>query len=483
MSAIGREIGQGLAWTGAAKGFAQIVGLGVTLALARLLTPEEFGLVGMVVVATGFLRIFGEMGFATALVQRSELEERHRSTVFWLNVVSGLLLGGLLFLAAPFIARFYQEERLGWLVRVLALDFLLAPVSMVQHAVLSRQMNFRALALVDAAAVLVSNGVALGLALAGFGVWALVAQGLASTAAAAVTLWLVSDWRPRLLFDKNALAELWSFSANLIGVNVVGYWANELDDLLIGRVLGARPLGLYARAHATMMMPVTQVGGALSRVLFPAFSKIKEDPAEVRRLYLRTVAVIGFVTFPVMLGMAALAEPFIRVLYGTQWTDASTVLAIYCVVGASQAVGTTTTWIYTSTGRTDLLLRWNLAGGALLIAAIAVGIRLGSIESVAVAYAVMSVGVLSYPRYAIPGRLIGVRPGEVLAAVRGTLASAAAAAAVAWGLGPLLAPRLSAGLDLAVRAGLCAVGYLVLARLFRVRGYSEALAAVRSRLE
>ena len=478
---LAREAGEGLAWTGAAKTFAQLVGVGVTLALVRLLTPADFGLLGMVVVLTGFLSVFGEMGFATALVQREVLTESHRSSVFWLNVASGLLLGGLLAASAPLVAAFYRDERLVWLVRIIAIDFALAPLAMVQHALLTRELKFRSLALAESVGVLVSNAIALGMALAGYGVWSLVGKLIASTLATALPLWLLSPWRPGMFFDRAAIRELWSFSGNLMGVNVINYWARQIDDLLIGRVLGARPLGLYSRAYATMMMPVNEVGGVISRVMFPTFSKIKDDPARARAMYLRIIAVIGFITFPVMLGLAALAEPFIVVLYGDQWVGATRVLQITSAVGASQAIAATTGFIYTSQGRTDVMLRWSLFAGAVIIAGIGVGIYYGSIESVAAGYAVATVVVLSYPRYAIAGRLIGMTPADVFRATRGALACAVVAAAGAWALG--VAVRLPPGTDLALRSLVVLGVYLVLARAFRVRGWVEALATVKTRLE
>jgi O-antigen/teichoic acid export membrane protein len=479
---LGRAAGEGLAWTTAARGFSQLVGVAVTLTLARLLTPEDFGLVAMIAVLTGFLGVVGDMGLAEALVQRPELDERHRSSVFWLNVLLGLALAGALAASAPYVARFYGDQRLVWLVRVLAIDFAIAPLQMVQHAILLRELRFRELALAESIAVVVSGLIALAMALAGYGVWALIAKLLAATVSVIGAFWLLSSWRPRLVLDRAAIRDLWGFSSHLLGFSTIAYWARQVDDLLIGRVLGPAWLGLYGRAYATMNMPVTEIGSVLTRVMFPTFSKLQHDRSETKTLYLRVVAVLGFVTFPVMLGMGVLADRFILVLYGEQWLEATSVLQIYCVVGCSIAIGSTTNWLYKAQGRTDLMFRWGLCAAALTIASIVLGIWLGSIESVALCYGVMHVVILAYPRYAIPGRLIGMSPAEVLRATRGALAAALGMAGLVWALGLVLGPRLSAGLDLLVRTLLGAVSYLVLARVFRVRGYAQALSAVRGRL-
>lgn len=473
----------GVAWTGAGKSLVQLIGVVVTLALLRLLGPSDFGLVAMVAVATGFLGLFGEMGFSAALIQREELEERHSSSVFWLNLLIGVALAALLASSAPLIADFYHEPRLVGLVRVLALDFVLSPFGMVHHAMLSRRMQFRELARAEVVAALAGSSVALGMALAGYGFWALVGRVLATTAVEAAVLWLVSSWRPKLLFSGGALRSLFGYSANLFGYSTLNYWSSQIDDLLIGRFFGAAPLGLYGRAYSTMMMPVTEVGAVLARVMFPAFSRLQHDRAQTKEIYLRLLAVIGFLTFPVMFGLAVSSRPFILVLFGEQWVGAATVLSIYCVVGASHAIGSTVAWIYKSSGRTDVMLRWGLFAAFVTIGAIVLGVRFGSIESVAACYAVASVVVLGYPRFAVAGKLIDLRVVEVFAAIRGALGSALVMAGAVFGLGLLLEPRVSVAVDFALRVAVGVVVYLASAKLFSVRGLMEIRGAIRRMLD
>lgn len=476
---LARQAGEGVAWIGAGKGVVQLVGVAVTLVLARLLTPEDFGLVGMVVVVTGFLDVLGDMGFAAALVQRAEVEERHRSSVFWLNVGVGLAFAAALFATAPLVARFYGEPRLLFIVRLLALEFVLSPLMMVQHATLARDMQFRTLAAAETVGALLASGVAVGMALGGLGVYALVGRTLAALTGEVALLWLLSSWRPRFELSRRALSDLWSYSANLFGFSTLSYWSSQIDDLLIGRYFGAGPLGLYGRAYSTMMMPVTEVGSVLARVMFPTFSKLQHDAAETKQIYLQLLSVIGFVTFPVMFGLAVLSRPFIQVLFGPQWLGASTVLGIYCLVGASHAIGSTVTWIYKAQGRTDWMFRWGLGASAVTISAIVLGVFLGSIESVAACYAVATVLLLGYPRFSIPGKLIGMTPGEVFRVVRGALGCAVVMAAGVWGLGRVSESRVPAAVDLGSRTLVGVLVYLFLARTFSVRGLTELRGAIR----
>jgi O-antigen/teichoic acid export membrane protein len=463
----------GIAWTSVGRAIGQVASFGVTLLLARLLEPADFGLLGMALVLSGFLSLLGELGLGAALVQRGELDERHRSTAFWLSVGSGLVLALLLFAAAPAIAAFYREPRLVPVIRVLSLDFVIAPLRSVQSALLARNMAFKSLAVVEIASVLASSALAVVLALRGYGVWALVGRALAASVLQTLVLWTLSRWRPSLGVDRQALRELWRFSSHLLGFGVLNYWARKADDLLIGRVLGSAPLGLYSRAYGTMMLPLTEVAGVFGKVMFPVLSRIQADKARTKAIYLRSLAAISLVTFPLMLVLLVAAEPIVLVLYGEKWRGMVPTLQIYCVVGAFQSIGTTVGWIYQSQGRTDLMLRWAVVACSLIVIAIGIGVHLGSIEAVASAYAIVNLVVLSYPLFAVPGRLIGLVPSEVARAVQGSFGCAVVGAGLAWLVaryaGPFL--PLSALAAAELLAGLA--GALGAARLFDVQALRE----------
>ncbi len=478
---LSAEAGRGVAWMTAGKTVAQFVGVGVSLVLARLLTPEDFGLLGMVVVLVGFLAVLSDLGLTAALIQREDLQERHRSSVFWLMCSVGFVLAGLLALSAPYVAAFYKEQRLTTLVRVLAIDFALWPFIAAQHAVLSRRMAFKAIAMAETVSVVVGGGVALTLALLKYGVWALVAKALASSAALLLTFWIASDWRPRFAFDRGAISDLFRFSSNLLGHNIVGYWSHQTDDLLIGRRLGATPLGLYTRAYSTVMLPVREVGTVLGRVMFPTLSKMQSEPKEMKRLYLRVVGATALLTFPAMAVLFVVAEPLTLVVFGDQWLGIVAVLRIYAVVGAFQAIASTVNWIYKACGRTDLMFRWGIVSSIVIVAAVLVGTQFGSIEAIALSYGIALVVLLSYPHFAIPGRLIGLSPMEVFKTVVGIAAAALLTGGFSYGLGFLTA-SFARGLDLAIRMTAAGVVYLTCLKLLRVPVYVELREAARQRL-
>lgn len=467
---LARAAASGVAWTTLAKVVSQATGIGVTLLLARLLTPRDFGLVGMVSVFSGFVALLGELGFGAALVQRSELEERHLSTVFWFNSAAGLVLGAAMAAAAPLLAEFYGEPKLIGLTRAVALSFVIMPLGAVHQAVLSRKLGFKSLAWVDTAVALLSAVVAVIAALRGMGPWALVLRSLTVAGAGVVGLWLVAGWRPRVLFDARALKELLGFSANLFAFNAVNYWARNGDQLLIGKFLGAASVGIYARAYSTMTMPISEVTSVLTKVMFPTLSRLQHRHDELRALYLRSLQNIALLTFPLMSVLLAVASPFVLSVFGPNWAEVVPVLQVLCPVAMLQSIGTTVGWIYQATGRTDVMFRYGAIVSPLILGSIGVGVALGSPLTVAIAYAVMNLVILPYPQFAVAGRLIGLKPLQVLSAVKASLAHSVAASVPAWAVGAYLpAPHLvrfvagaltGLGLYAAIVHGLRAPAYL-----------------------
>ena len=470
----------GLLWSAGANVGQQFLTFTVTAVLARLLVPADFGLVATVAVFTNFASLFIDFGLGAALVQRTTLTERHRSSAFWMNVAAGLALTVLVAALAPALARFFDEPRLVDLTLVLSLNFVVASLGIVQSALLQRSMNFRRGGLIEITAILIGGSVAIAMAVAGYGVWSLVAQVIASSAGRTTLLWATSDWRPHRLVDPDAMRELWRFSGNLAGFTAVNYWARSADNFLIGKFVGAAGLGIYSRAYNLMLLPITQISTVTARVMFPALSRIQQDTPRVKRAYLRAIGIIGLLGFPLTAGLFVVARPFILTLYGSKWTDSITVLQILCVAGLMQPVVVTVGWIYQSQGRTDWLMRWGLATSALIVSAFAIGIHWG-VEGVAVAYAIIIYALL-YPAFAIPGKLIGMRVQEVFLALRAPLFSALTMAAIVWTAGKTFPAGWPPSAVLFAQFGIGVLSYAVLIHAFALEPYRELKDLVRERI-
>ena len=361
----------------------------ILVILARLLSPEDFGLLGMILVFTGIAKLFSELGFGAALIQKTELEEGHLSSVFWLNIAVGLILTILVYMSAPWVASFYNEPRLILLVRAISISFVIAGFGVVQKAMMTRKMQFKLLAIIQLLSVFITGIITVLMAFSGYGVWSLVVQLISVSFLGVVFLWLLGEWRPKFIFKAAALKDMISFSANLLGAQLLNYGVRNFDYLLIGRYVGSSGLGVYTLAYKFMLLPINQVSRIIGRVMFPALSQIQDDNQRIKRIYLRANRVIGLLTIPLMFGMIVVARPLVLTIVGPNWEAVIPVLQILCLVGIKQPVGSTTGWLYQAKGRTDLMLRWNFISMAITIAAFIIGIRWGII-GVATAYAIRS---------------------------------------------------------------------------------------------
>jgi PST family polysaccharide transporter len=445
--------------------------------LARLLSPEDYGMLGMVMVLVYFARVFTDSGFNIALVQAQDLEEVHYSSVFWLNLAAGLVLTlGFLF-AAPAIAAFYGRPELEPLTRVLSFTFLVWAIGLIQTTLLVKELAFARLTLIELAAHALGGITAVVMALAGCGVWSIVIQALLVPLLTSALLWMHSSWRPAAVFHWPAIRQLSGFSLNLLGNNVLNYWARNIDYLLIGKFLGAVPLGFYNRAYSVMMLPITNLSQAISRALFPSLSRIQSDPARVKAVFLRVARVVAFLAYPAILGLIAIAPHFIELVIGEKWMPMVPVLRILCIVSLIQCTSSLIGNLYMSQGRTDLQFRVTFWLRLNLIAGIAIGLNWG-IEGVATGY-LIAVLVNQIPNFHYGGALVGLRYREYVATNAATLACAAFMALSVFGLSMILDQRVPLWLAVVAEILSGIVIYAMLVWLLGVRAARETFEAVR----
>lgn len=427
----------GLGWTLGTQVLNQGSRFVISVVLARLLVPADFGLLGMVLVFTGFATMFSDCGFGQSLIQRLEIEERHRSSVFWLSVMIGFVLAAITAGSSPLVARLYGDPRLVPVMELIAISFPLASMSVVQRALLSREMRFRTLGLLEVVNTLIIGVAAIALALSGFGVWSLVWQQILYYVVMAVGMWWALGWRPRLILDLRAVKELFGYSANLTGFSVINYWSRNADNMLVGKYLGSAPLGIYSRAYNLMLLPLSQVTWVVAKVMFPALSKLQNDKQRVKNIYLRTVSIIGLITFPLMLGLLAVTDHFVLALYGAPWAELIPVLRIFCILGMTQAVTSTVGLIFQSQGRTDWMFWWGAFSGLLSIVGIIVGVSMRSLTAIAGCLLLVAF-LLLIPNFGLAGKLISMTVREVMQSLASVALCAAVMAGAVWLLGSLL---------------------------------------------
>lgn len=411
----GQAIGSAVGWVSISQVGRQVLLLVVTAILARLLVPGDFGLMSLTLVVVGLLALVRDLGTSVTIVQVPQLTARLISTLFWANVVLGVGAVVGVALLAPSIAAVFGEPRLADIVTVSAFAFSISSLSVVQQALLERAMRFRRVATVEILAVATGGVVAIAAALAGLGVWSLVAQAIATAAASAVLYTLEGGWRPTREFSMADLRGVARFGLSVTGFNVFNYVARNADYVLIGATLGAAPLGQYTLAYRVMLYPLQAVSSVISRATFPVYARLQSDDARFRELYLRAVSLIALIAFPMVFGVMATSDRLVAVVFGPNWTDAGKVLAILAPIGLVQVIATTVGPVYQAKGRSGLMLMWGVGGGVVTVIAFAIGLRWG-IVGVAAAYLVVTI-ILAYPGLALPYGLIGLRVRSMLATV------------------------------------------------------------------
>ncbi len=453
----GRSV-RGGAVTMVAQGARFFLQMGSTIVLARLLTPQDFGLVAMVTAVTGFVMMFKDMGLSMATVQRNEINHDQISTLFWINV--GLSLAVMLVIAvlAPAIAWFYGEPRLVWVTLALASAFIFGGFTIQHQALLRRQMRFGTLALIGIIAMVVSIVAAIIAAWYGAGYWALVIMQLAGAIAGAIGVWAACGWRPGWPVRSSGVRTMLAFGGNLTGFNFMNYFARNLDNVLIGRFWGAGQLGLYSKAYGLLLLPLQQVTRPMAAVAIPALSRLQNDPQQYRRYYLKAISLIAFVTMPGVMFMIFMSDEIIGLVLGKQWMASSKIFAVLGVAALIQPIMGTTGWLFVSTGRTDRMLRLGVVSAVCVLTAFAIGLPFGAV-GVAAAYAICNV-IFFVPFYWYSCITTPVNTVDMFHAVwRSALAGLAAAVAIV--AFKVLLPGWGADITrLAIGFAICTVVYV-----------------------
>ena len=331
--AFKRSTLQGLYWTAIEASLRTAFQFGITVALARLLSPEEFGIVAIVYLFAQIGWVFVEGGFSSALVQQRDVDDREMSAIFHFQWMFALVMALVLNLASPWIAEFYGIPVLDPLIRVLALTIILNALGGVHRSLLERALAFRELMIAGLISTVVAGVLAVYLAFNGAGVWALAIQALVSSAISVVLLWVFHPWRPRMVFRPSLLKRTFSFGQYLLLSGILEALYGRLYGLVIGKMYGPADLGQYNRAITTQSMLGNLLTGIVARVAFPAFCAIKEDQPRVIAGLRKAVVGVMAINIPVMLGLLAVAEPLVLTLFGEVWMPSVPLLRILCLSG------------------------------------------------------------------------------------------------------------------------------------------------------
>lgn len=359
----------------------QLIGQGtqfiVAIILANLLPPTEFGLLAMVSVFMALSMIVVQGGMAGALIQRQDITDRDRSTVFWFNLATALSVVAILNLMAPAVARFFSEERLELILRILSVRLVISAFGTCQAAIREKKMEFKALMRIGYPSQIVGAVVAISMAYSGCGVWSLVALALVSALMNSVVLWLASDWRPSFTFDRQRFGTLFSYGGNMAGAELLNIGFQNAYVLVIAKLFPPSQLAFYQRAQSFQRLPATQLNGILRRILFPLMSRHQNDRAKLHYYMNFCLRINGLVSVPFFAILAALAEPFVLTLIGEPWRPTIGYLQLFCVLGVLWGVSVQSIAALQAIGKAGTIFRLDLAKKIIVMITIAITYRYG----------------------------------------------------------------------------------------------------------
>lgn len=393
-SQLGKKAKTSILYAVAAKMASSLGQLISTVFLARLLTPEDFGIVTTCMLVIGFATKFGGFGFHQGLIQRkAAISNRHVNTLFTIDLTFKSLLWLAIFFAAPYLAVYFNEPVLASVLPILSIYILLECFSTTPLTVLKRDVDFKSASINETVEMAVTLCSSIVLAFSGFGLWSLVYSKLIGISVAGILAIQKTGWWPRLWFDRQSARELFHFGVMIFVRNLFRYGADNVDYFFVSKYIGSQALGLYEKAFVLMRMPQKRITRAVNRVLFSAFSRIQDEPERIRKIFRKVVLAVTLPAYPLMLGMAVLAHPFIAVVLGEKWLGAAVPLQIMCVAGMLRSIDPFLNSILTATGYVKSTVTRRGLEFILLAVTTFIGSHYG-IEGVAVAVGLSSIIVM-----------------------------------------------------------------------------------------
>lgn len=348
---------KGLAWSMIERFATQGVQFLFGIILARLLSPDDYGVIAMPLVFLAIAQCIIDSGFSTALIRKPELTEDDLSTAFYFNIGIGILCYAVLFFSSPLIADFYHTPILSSLLKVTALAVLFNPLCAVQQAILTRKIDFKTQAIVSLSGAVVSGIVGLYMAYNGFGVWSLVFQQVGGYVIRTILLWILGKWKPKRKWSWESFHYLWGFGSKMLGSGLLDTIYNNIYPIVIGKYFCANDLGNYTRAQQFATLPSSNVTGVLQRVTFPVLSSIQNEDERLAKNYRKILKLSAFLIFPLMLMLSAIADPLVRVLLTDKWEGCIILLQIICFSMMWYPIHAINLNLLTVKGRSDLFFR------------------------------------------------------------------------------------------------------------------------------
>jgi len=373
--------------------FQMLLRLALMAILARLLTPQDYGLFAMVYAISSFLALFSDSSFIYNTIQKHDLNLDQLNTMFWVNWVAGIILTVISAAISPLVALLYHEPKLIIINLLCSIAFMISSASAQHRALLIRRMQFLKIGFAEVATLSISGLIAVIMALKDYGVYSLAGQLLFTSIFGTAFLWVFSGWAPGLPVRGSGVRNMIKFGGYLAGTNFANYFARNLDNILIGRYWGSADLGIYSRAYNLMMLPAAAVLSPIHVPMVSALSKVQHDIPRFQNAYLRSLRFLALLTFPIMTGLFILSNEIIAVVYGPKWASASPIFRILCIAGFWQSLWLSALQIYLPIGRPDKLFKISLVSSLIVVLGFIIGVRWG-VRGVSLSYAITISGII-----------------------------------------------------------------------------------------
>lgn len=425
-NSLKKKVVSGVFWAFSERIMSQGVSFVLSIILARLLMPSEYGLIALVLVFINLANVFVSNGIGETLIQKKDADETDFSSVFYCSIAISTVLYISFFVLAPYIAIFYDNKELVWVLRIIALILPISSVNTIQQAYVSKQMMFKKMFFSTVGGTLVSGILGITLAHFGFGVWALVAQYLVNAVANTIVLFFIAHWRPKLLFSIDSVKQLVGFGSKLVGANLINTFYAELRSLLIGKLYTPAALAYYNRGNQFPNLLITSIDTAVGKVLFPAMAEVNNDISHLKNVTRRSMKTTAYLIFPLMIGLMSIAPSLVEVLLTRKWISAVPFLQICCIFWLFQPIQTANWQAIKALGRSDMLMKLEIykkiIGVSMLLISMYISVYAVAISNAAFAGISMLINMMPNKKlmsYSMVEQFRDLAPSFVLSLVMG----------------------------------------------------------------
>ena len=375
-SSLKQKAVSGIMWTAIQRYSTIFIQFVSEIILARLLTPYDYGCIGMLTIFMTLAQTFIDGGFGSALIQKKRPTANDYSTIFWWNIAMAVVMYAILYLAAPTIARFYNIPLLASVLRVQGLVLFIYAFNIIQQNQLRKTLNFKLISIVTVTTSLIALSTTIAMAYHGFGVWALVAQYIITAAIPAVVFWLLVKWRPKLIFSKKSFKELFSFGAYMFLTQFISQLSQQIQGLLIGKVYNPIALGFYSKANSTERLASTSISQIIEQVTYPLYAEVQNDKKALSNIIKRITTTLAYFTFPMLFLLMLCAKPIFILLYSERWLPAVPYFQMLCFSGLAYCLQSTNTHAIAAIGRSQIMFKWTLVKRIFGVGFVVVGLMI-----------------------------------------------------------------------------------------------------------